>query len=161
MLISESESKGVATAQVYVGSEFHSAVNELCRVALAVRVVLGETVAHLSVALHGCISQFTGDYIVQVAEVLRIARPQLAVVHEQVVVVTELVVFSHEAVAVVEVILHLIGIWRIGADGIGVHVVECRCSEHILHRLVVHALVGSSHNADVPCLVFVYLLVES
>ena len=96
----------------------------------------------------------------QVAEVLRIACPQLAVVHEQVVVVSELVAFAHQCVWMVEVILHLVCRCGIRTDGVCIVVVEGSGSEHILHRLIVHALVRGSDDTDVPALVLVNLLVE-
>ena len=46
----------------------------------------------------------------QRTEVLAVACPKLAVVHEQVVVVTEPVAGLHERVAVVEVVLYLVSV---------------------------------------------------
>ncbi len=128
---------------------------------LAVRIVLCKTVAHLTFALHSSITQLGGNHIMQVAEVLGIACPEFAVVYKEVIVVSELVVFLNDTVRIVQVILHLVSIRSISADGISVHVVELCSTEQVLHRLIVHALVGSTDDTDVPSLVLVNLLVES
>ena len=82
-----------------------------------------------------------------VAEVLGVGGPEVGLAHLNLVVVAELVAFAHNAVGVVEVVLHARVADAVGAEGIGVDVVVIISAEQVVHFLVVAAAVLSEDEA--------------
>ena len=98
----------MASAQVVGQSGLAAAVQELRRAALAVRrdtQRFCNTVAHLTVALHGVACYAACNVGCQCSLAVLQRGPQLSLVHQQVIVVAELVAFLDLAVLVVQVII--------------------------------------------------------
>ena len=150
-LISATEVDGVATSGVDADAGLAASVEEVSLLALAIRVVGRETVAHLSLALQRRAANASAYEQLCAVEAKLVSRPCLRAVHEDVVVVAEAVAFLHELwrAAVVEVVERLRGSLGVGADDIIVGVVERGCSHQVFHGLIVHALVGAEVHADV------------
>ena len=70
ILVSSTQGERIAATERDGGSKLHATVKELCVVALAVRVVRSQTVAHLAVTLHRRIAELCGDGVVERSEIL-------------------------------------------------------------------------------------------
>ena len=147
-LVAHAKGQGVAMPQVEGGPHLEPSVQEARLSALAIAVVGTQAVAHVALAPHLLASQLCGQEIVRDALVAAVHRKGIEALQQDVIVVAETVAHAHRCIGVVEVVLHAGVAGGIGADGIGVHVVEVFAAQEVFHRLVVHALVGCQLQAS-------------
>ena len=133
----------MSLAEVERDAGLAAAVEEVRRTALAVGVVLGKSVAHLTVALHLSAAHTSADISVHTGECAAVSSPEVSLVNEDVIVISELVALLHHGIRIVEVILYLLGVLVVCAEGIVVEVVELCGSKQVVHRLIVHTLGGA------------------
>ena len=148
-LIAGSQQDGVSLAQVEVYAGLGSSVEELSRAALAVGVLGGQSVAHLTFALHGGPCHASVDKEVSAIEVGGVSSPELSLVDEDVVVIAEAVAFLHHLVGMVHVVLRLLAVLTVVLDDVGVDIMEGVGAEQVVHRLIVQSLVGRELQSGV------------
>ena len=115
----------------------------MCRTALAIGVVLGKSVAHLSVALHLSAAYPSAYKSAHTCECAAVSSPEVSLVNEDIIVISELVSLLYLCIRIIEVVLYLLGVLVVSAEGIVVQVVELCCTKHVVHRLIVHTLGGA------------------
>ena len=153
-LVAHADEQGIAVSQVELCAGLCASVKELGSAALAVRVVGCQTVAHLAFALHGEAAQPTVDKDVCSLNVGGNARPHLCLVDKDVIVVAEAVALGNRLVGGIQVILSLRRVLAVVLDNVGVDVVERGSPQQVVHRLVVHALVGRQLQSGIERGVF-------
>ena len=141
-LVAYTQNKSASLSEVEGGSGLAAAVEEFCRSAFTIRVIYGQTVPHLSVALHGGSTQSAVHEEVNAIDVDGVAGPCLCLVHEDVIIVAEAVAFINTLAAIVDVVHSLGAIGCVGVFYVCVYIIEIGGAEQILQGLVVHALVG-------------------
>ena len=159
-LIAGTNREHMAMACVPRHGALAATVEESGLAALAIGVLGEETVLHLAVALNARAANLAVEGEVEAAHGCRIVGPGVSLVGIDVVVVAELVALTHRSVGMVQVVLHPVGVGRIVAHSVGINVVEVFCSQQIVHRLIVHTLVGGQHESCIPIAVLCFDDVE-
>ena len=155
LLVACAHAEGLSAAQVHVGAHLEAAVDEAGLAALAVGVVLADSVLHLAVAPHVGAAHLGGDEAVAAQFVACETGPHGGLLHEQVIVVAEAVAFLDLAVLVAQVVVDFVGTVGIGTFGVGIAVVEVLSAQQVVHRLVVHAFVRGQLQSDVQLVALV------
>ena len=159
-LIAGTNREHMAMACVPRHGTLDATVEESSLAALAIGILGEETVFHLAVALDARAANLSVEGEVEAAHGCCIVGPGVSLVGIDVVVVAELVALTHRSVGMVQVVLHPVGVGRIVAHSVGINVVEVFCSQQIVHRLIVHTLVGGQHESCIPIAVLCFDDVE-
>ena len=152
-LVAGTQLDGVASAQIIGQTGFAATFKELGRTTFTVgrhTQCFCHTIAHLAVALHGDTTDASCHEGCQRVLLVLQRGPCLCLAHQQVVVIGKAVALFHYGVRIVQVVLYANVRRRIVAQRVGVDVVERVGAQQVLHRLVVHTLVGSQLQAHIP-----------
>ena len=143
-------------AGIEVDATLGTALTEACDAAIALRVVGGHTIAHISMATHIGLSELSADHGLETSHLSSVGSPEQALHYLNLIVVTELVAFVNERAEVVrsgsvEVVLYSWVAGRIGAECISIDVMEERSTQQVIHGLIVTVAVAAQYKTAYEC----------